>query len=156
MTWNVLKGCKTEIKPKSKDLDKQCRWGLHFSCLGSLPRNSVVRVTDCARNDLKCVEGLWNGNQTRKNWIKLNLLHFTCKLISSYSMTELYGPREHHAIQVKQCCTATRLATGLPSFLSCIRILTTWKSDLPGFRKLMQAWAGAYNMTSRFQAHDFW
>ena len=27
------------------------------NCLGGLPRNSVVRVTDRARNDLKCVEG---------------------------------------------------------------------------------------------------
>ena len=27
------------------------------NCLGDLPRNSVVRVTDRARNDLKCVEG---------------------------------------------------------------------------------------------------
>ena len=26
-------------------------------CLGGLPRNSVVGVTDCTRNDLKCVEG---------------------------------------------------------------------------------------------------
>ena len=25
--------------------------------IGGLPRNSVVRVTDCARNDLKSVEG---------------------------------------------------------------------------------------------------
>ena len=27
------------------------------NCLGGLPRNSVVRVIDRARNDLKCVEG---------------------------------------------------------------------------------------------------
>ena len=27
------------------------------NCLEALPRNSVVRVTDRARNDLKCVEG---------------------------------------------------------------------------------------------------
>ena len=27
------------------------------NCLEGLPRNSVVRVTDRARNDLKCVEG---------------------------------------------------------------------------------------------------
>ena len=27
-------------------------------CLGGLPRNSVARLTDRARNDLKCVEGL--------------------------------------------------------------------------------------------------
>ena len=27
------------------------------SCLGGLPRNSVARLTDRARNDLKCVEG---------------------------------------------------------------------------------------------------
>ena len=27
------------------------------NCLGGLPRNSVVRVTDRAQNDLKCVEG---------------------------------------------------------------------------------------------------
>ena len=26
-------------------------------CLGGLPRNSVARLTDSARNDLKCVEG---------------------------------------------------------------------------------------------------
>ena len=25
-------------------------------CLGGLPRNSAARLTDCARNDLKCVE----------------------------------------------------------------------------------------------------
>ena len=27
------------------------------NCLGGLPRNSVVRLTDRARNDIKCVEG---------------------------------------------------------------------------------------------------
>ena len=27
------------------------------NCLGALLRNSVVRITDGARNDLKCVEG---------------------------------------------------------------------------------------------------
>ena len=27
------------------------------NCLGGLPRNSVDRLTDCARNDIKCVEG---------------------------------------------------------------------------------------------------
>ena len=27
------------------------------NCLGGLPRKSVVRVTDLARNDIKCVEG---------------------------------------------------------------------------------------------------
>ena len=27
------------------------------NCLGGLPRNSVARLTDRARNDLKCVEG---------------------------------------------------------------------------------------------------
>ena len=27
------------------------------NCLEGLPRNSVVRVSDRARNDLKCVEG---------------------------------------------------------------------------------------------------
>ena len=27
------------------------------NCLGGLPRNSVVRITGCARNHLKCVEG---------------------------------------------------------------------------------------------------
>ena len=27
------------------------------NCLGGLPRNSVVRVTDRARNDLNCAEG---------------------------------------------------------------------------------------------------
>ena len=36
---------------------------------GKLPRrlaqNSVVRVTDRARNDIKCVEGSWNRNQTK-------------------------------------------------------------------------------------------
>ena len=26
-------------------------------CLGGLPRNSVIRITDSDRNDLKCVEG---------------------------------------------------------------------------------------------------
>ena len=30
---------------------------LLVNCLGGLPKNSVVRVTDRARNDLKCVEG---------------------------------------------------------------------------------------------------
>ena len=27
------------------------------NCLGGLPRNSMVRVTDRAQNDVKCVEG---------------------------------------------------------------------------------------------------
>ena len=27
------------------------------NCLGGLPRNSVARLTDRARNDLKCIEG---------------------------------------------------------------------------------------------------
>ena len=35
------------------------------NCLGGLPRNSVARLTDRARNDLKCVEGPWNRNQTK-------------------------------------------------------------------------------------------
>ena len=35
---------------------------IHFvtvlvNCLGGLPRNSVARLTDRARNDIKCVEG---------------------------------------------------------------------------------------------------
>ena len=36
------------------------RKNVHYvliNCQGGLPRNSVVRVTDRARNDLKCVEG---------------------------------------------------------------------------------------------------
>ena len=28
-----------------------------INCLGGLSRNSVDRLTDCARNGLKCVEG---------------------------------------------------------------------------------------------------
>ena len=35
---------------------KYCREVL-VHCLGGLPRNSVFRVTDRARNDLKCIEG---------------------------------------------------------------------------------------------------
>ena len=34
-------------------------WYVHYvlvNCLGSLPGNSVVKVNDRARNDLKCVE----------------------------------------------------------------------------------------------------
>ena len=34
------------------------------NCLGCLPRNSVARLTDRTRNDLKCVEGLQNTNST--------------------------------------------------------------------------------------------
>ena len=38
-------------------LEKECALVL-VNCLGGLPRNSVVRVTDRTQNDLKCVEGL--------------------------------------------------------------------------------------------------
>ena len=35
---------------------KNVHWVL-VNCLGGLPRNSVVRITDRTRNDIKCVEG---------------------------------------------------------------------------------------------------
>ena len=46
------------ITPKSscKSLVKECALSTG-NCLRVLPRNSVVRVTDRARNGLKCVEG---------------------------------------------------------------------------------------------------
>ena len=35
--------------------ERKCK--VLVNCLGGLPRNSVVRINDCTRNDLKCVEG---------------------------------------------------------------------------------------------------
>ena len=38
--------------------ERMCTKYWHIvNCLGSLPRNSVERLTDCARTDLRCVEG---------------------------------------------------------------------------------------------------
>ena len=51
------------------------------NCIGGLPRNCVVKVTDRPRNDLKCVEGLENRNQTKNNtWAaaRLNQQNHLC------------------------------------------------------------------------------
>ena len=43
------------------------------SCLGGLPRKSVISITDRAQNDLKCVEGPLNRNQTKPKTVILML-----------------------------------------------------------------------------------
>ena len=36
---------------------RMCTKYVLVNCLGGLPRNNVVRVTDRTQNDLKCIEG---------------------------------------------------------------------------------------------------
>ena len=38
--------------------ERMCNKYQLVNCLGGLPRNNVDKLTDYARNDLKCVEGL--------------------------------------------------------------------------------------------------
>ena len=77
------------------------------NCLGGLPRNIVARLTDRARNDLKCVEG-------RKTQIKPN--QFIPSIKEALHVFTLEGDKEAKAFMLTETLIKVNPVTNLKLF----------------------------------------